>query len=185
MMVHQMLPLRRQLSVHADLDPLATRSLSPDRIPFRRGAELGLLHQVGKSALLCSAEPSHDLLLRYGQLIEKQDGPRALSVWLDASRERWGLLPPLVTLRGLLGQKQATASVQAGNYFAAARHLEALIPWIGFNPGLLDDIDRLLESATPTQDFSAEEIALMRSRIAGIRVSGGVPVETPLKAQED
>ena len=136
-------------------------------------------------ALEGSAEPSHDLLLRYGQLIEKQDGPRALSVWLDASRERWGLLPPLVTLRGLLGQKQATASVQAGNYFAAARHLEALIPWIGFNPGLLDDIDRLLESATPTQDFSAEEIALMRSRIAGIRVSGGVPVETPLKAQED
>ena len=115
-----------------------------------------------------SSVPSHDLLLRLGQLIEKQEGPRSLSEWLETSRDRWGLQPPLVTLRGLLGQKQATASVQSGNYFAAARHLEALIPWIGFNQGLLGDIDRLLDSAP-----DSEEVFEMRRRISEFRATGG------------
>lgn len=125
-------------------------------------------------------EPSHDLVLRYGQLIEKQEGPRVLADWLNASRDRWGLLPPLVTLRGLLGQKQATASVQNGNYFAAARHLEALIPWIGANPGLLGDMERLLDSAIP-----GPEVDEMRSRLTRIRSSAAQQGSTPGASQED
>jgi len=132
------------------------------------------------SALDEPLEPSHDLVLRFGQLIEKQDGPKALADWLNSSRDRWGLLPPLVTLRGILAQKQATASVQNGSYFAAALHLEALIPWIGPNPGLIDDMGRLLDSAVPSQ-----EVDEMRLRLTQIRSNSVSPGPSSGVIEED
>jgi hypothetical protein len=65
------------------------------------------------------------------------------------------LLPALVTLRGVLGQKQAIAAAQSGQPLAAARHLEALIPWVGESPGLLDDLQQLLEAGGETERAQA------------------------------
>ena len=107
------------------------------------------------SALQQTLKRGHDLILRFGQLIEKTEGPGELALWLDRSREKWGLQPALVTLRGMLGQKQAIAAAQSGQPLAAARHLEALIPWVGENPGLLDDLQKLLEEGGETERAEA------------------------------
>ncbi len=182
--VNAIAALKPQLGIHrggwALFEPKGTRLEERLGYMCAVSGDLDAAKEWWSIALTESAQPSHDLLLRFGQLIEKQDGPRTLSEWLDTSRERWGLLTPLVTLRGLLGQKQATASIQAGNHFAAARHLEALIPWIGLNPGLLDDIDRLLDSAPPSA-----EVIEMRTRIATVRSTGGIPNNSPQGSQGD
>ncbi|RTZ91687.1 MAG: hypothetical protein DSY92_03960, partial [Planctomycetota bacterium] len=44
-------------------------------------------------------------------------------------------------------RRQALAAVGQGNPEAAARHLQALIGWVGDEPQLLLDIAKLLEEA--------------------------------------
>ena len=76
----------------------------------------------------------------FGQLIEKQAGPKALADWLNSSGIA-GVTPSTCHSSWNLAQKQATA-LSRMEATAAALHLEALIPWIGPNPGLIDDMGR-------------------------------------------
>ncbi|MGE4620383.1 MAG: 4Fe-4S binding protein [Planctomycetota bacterium] len=91
--------------------------------------------------------PSDDLLLRYGQLLELVDGPDQLARWLDTSRTQYGPRAVLVSLRADLGRRQAFAALKQGQPQAAAQHLQALVGWVGEDPGLLDDISLLLDQA--------------------------------------
>lgn len=95
--------------------------------------------------------PTDDLLVRFGQLIEITGegaaGPKALADWLDEQRNRLGNRIVLLNLRGELARRQALAAVGQGNPEAAARHLQALIDWVGDEPQLLLDIAKLLEEA--------------------------------------
>ncbi|MDE0961340.1 MAG: hypothetical protein OSB09_11235, partial [Planctomycetota bacterium] len=90
---------------------------------------------------------SDDLLVRYGQLLQLQEGPRPLASWLDSQRKRLGNRLALVNLRSDLAQRQALAAFQGGQPEAAARHLQALIGWIGEEPELLRNIAELLDQA--------------------------------------
>jgi hypothetical protein len=95
--------------------------------------------------------PTDDLLVRFGQLIEITGegaaGPKALADWLDEQRIRLGNRIVLVNIRGDLARRQALSAVGQGNPEAAARHLQALIGWVGDEPQLLLDIAKLLEEA--------------------------------------
>ena len=95
--------------------------------------------------------PTDDLLLRFGQLVEIMgegaSGPKALADWLDEQRVLLGNRIVLLNLRGDLARRQALGAVSQGNPEAAARHLQALIDWVGEEPQLLLDIAKLLEEA--------------------------------------
>ncbi len=95
--------------------------------------------------------PTDDLLMRFGQLIEitgeGASGPKALADWLDEQRVLLGNRIVLLNLRGDLARRQALNAVGQGNPEAAARHLQALIDWVGEEPQLLLDIAKLLEEA--------------------------------------
>lgn len=96
--------------------------------------------------------PNDDVLLRFGQLIELQEGPEALAAWLETVRSEHGTRNVILSLRADLGRRQAFIALEQGNPLAAARHLQALIGWLGENPGLLDDIALLLERAGSEQE---------------------------------
>ncbi len=108
--------------------------------------------------------PNDDVLLRYGQLVELQEGPEALAAWLETVRTEHGTRNAILSLRADLGRRQAFIALEQGNPLAAARHLQALIGWLGENPGLLDDIALLLDSGG-----SEEEAKQFRERSRFLR----------------
>ena len=96
-----------------------------------------------------------DLLLRYGQLVELQEGPLSLATWLDSQQKRLGNRLALVNLRGDLARRQALSAFQGGRPEAAARHLQALIGWIGEEPELLRNIADLLDQAGISEEATS------------------------------
>ena len=92
---------------------------------------------------------SDDLLTRFGQLVELQQGPRELGLWLDAQRKQRGNRASLIALRSDLARRMALAALQLDppQPEAAARHLQQLIGWIGEDRELLLNIAALLEQA--------------------------------------
>ena len=105
--------------------------------------------------LALEEKSSDDLLVRYGQLVELQEGPQALARWLDSQRERLGNRLTLVNLRGDLARRQALSAFQGGQAEAAARHLQALIGWIGEEPELLRNIADLLDQAGVSEEATS------------------------------
>ena len=121
-----------------------------------------------------SENPSDDLLLRYGQLVERVDGVKPLAIWLDDARKQYGDRAVLIGLRADLGRRQAFSALQQGQPMAAASHLKVLVRWIGEEPGLLEDIALLLDQAEAT-----EEAKQFRERASFIRANGGIPAPVP------
>ncbi len=119
--------------------------------------------------------PSDNLLLRYGQLVERVDGPQQLSTWLDQSRIKFGNRNVLVGLRADLGRRQAFSALQRNLPLEAASHLKALVNWIGEEPGLLDDIALLLDQADAT-----DEAEQFRARATFIRNNSVTPTADSL-----